>query len=104
MTAFWCLPSKPDLQASPVDTEPLGFASLPHVPKDAANGEASTIGVANGFETQVLLAWGDPLFDGVEPMDFHNPSPEDQAKQFGYNNDFVAFMPLPRGSENSELR
>ena len=101
MTAFWCLPSKPDLQASPVDTEPLGFASLPHVPRDAANGEASTIGVANGFETQVLLAWGDPLFDGVEPMDFHNPSPEDQAKQFGYNNDFVAFMPLPRGSENS---
>lgn len=101
MTAFWCLPSEPVAQASSVDTEPLGFASLPHVSKDAVNGEASTIGVADGFETQVLLAWGDPLFADVEPMDFHNPSPEDQAKQFGYNNDFVAFMPLPRGSENS---
>lgn len=101
MTAFWCLPGESEVAAASTDTEPLRFANLPHVLKDAANGEASTIGVADGFETQVLLAWGDPLFADVEPMDFKNPSAADQAKQFGYNNDFVAFMPLPRGSKNS---
>ena len=100
MTAFWCLPAEADSTAS-TDSEHTGFASLPHVVAEEAGDEASTIGVADGFETQVLLAWGDPLFADVEPMDFHNPSAEDQKKQFGYNNDFVAFMPLPRGSDNS---
>ncbi|MDG2014825.1 MAG: hypothetical protein P8J33_15060, partial [Pirellulaceae bacterium] len=74
MTAFWCYPAEANSPALPTDA---GFAGLPHVVSNVAGDEAATIGVADGFETQVLLAWGDPLFADVEPMNFHNPSAED---------------------------
>ena len=34
-------------------------------------------------------------------FDVGNQTAAAQEKQFGYNNDFVAYMPLPRGSANS---
>jgi secreted PhoX family phosphatase len=49
--------------------------------------------VADGYAAQVVLAWGDPLFAGMKPFDPGSLSADEQARRFGYNNDYVAFFP-----------
>ena len=58
------------------------------------------ITVAEGYQSQVLVSWGDPLFAGVPPFDINSQTAALQEQRFGFNNDFVAYMPLPPGSGN----
>ncbi len=58
--------------------------------------------VAKGYSAEVVLRWGDPVENDALPFAITQQSPKAQAKQFGYNNDFIAFMPLPRGSNSSD--
>lgn len=58
--------------------------------------------VAPGFKTQIVARWGDKLWSDAADFDPQKLTPENQAKQFGYNNDFVAYLPLPLGSDNSD--
>src|SRR5690606_24156148 len=54
-----------------------------------------------GYRADVLVRWGDPLGDGPAFV----PGAADaaaQSRQLGYNNDFLAFLPLPRGSRRSD--
>ena len=57
--------------------------------------------VSPGHHAQVLVRWGDKVLASAPAFDPLNQSADAQETQFGYNNDFVAFMPLPRGSKNS---
>jgi secreted PhoX family phosphatase len=57
--------------------------------------------VSPGHRADVLLRWGDKVAADAPAFDPFNLTAEAQEKQFGYNNDFVAFLPLPRGSKNS---
>jgi len=57
--------------------------------------------VPAGFVHTVLLRWGDPLFPGVPDFDPRAQTASKQAQQFGYDCDFVGFMPLPQGSSSS---
>ncbi len=57
--------------------------------------------VAPGYATQVLIRWGDPLHAGAPEFRPGAQTADEQERQFGANNDFMAFMPLPRGSKNS---
>ncbi|GAB3093456.1 PhoX family phosphatase [Aestuariicella hydrocarbonica] len=47
----------------------------------------------NGYQTQRLLSWGDSLHrqDSFTPDTL---TPAAQAQRFGFNNDFIGFMPL----------
>ncbi|MCB2109361.1 MAG: DUF839 domain-containing protein, partial [Rhodobacteraceae bacterium] len=58
--------------------------------------------VADGHTTQVLLRWGDGLFSDSPRWTPDGQTAEAQARQFGTDNDFIAFMPLPLGSDSSD--
>ncbi|MDM3872208.1 PhoX family phosphatase [Porticoccus sp. W117] len=86
-----CKPNKENI-VSP----PLEFQELPH-------GYDTTHHVAPGYSADVLIRWGDPLL-AEAPDNFSGGAidAESQKKQFGYNNDFIGFQPLPIGSNNSD--
>ncbi len=73
----------------------LGFQEIEHAIDQQAH-------VAKDHDLQVVVSWGDPMFDDSPKFDANNLTPESQLKQFGYNNDFVAYLPLPQGSDNSD--
>ena len=59
--------------------------------------------VAAGYDADVLIRWGDPLFADAPAFDPLKQSAEAQAKQFGYNNDYVGFVQLEGSSERGLL-
>lgn len=88
-----------------------GFASLARAQfasastlrfTEIAHERSATHSLPPGYSAQVLLRWGDPLFRDSPPFAPGKVDAAAQEKQFGYNNDFLAFMPLPRGSENAD--
>ncbi|HEX8868063.1 MAG TPA: PhoX family phosphatase [Lentzea sp.] len=60
------------------------------------------ITVPPGFQQEVVIRWGDAVLDDAPKFDFDNQTPEAQAKQFGFNNDFCGLVPVP-GDPNSWL-
>ena len=57
--------------------------------------------VAPGYNVATLIRWGDPLHTHAPAFDPLRQNAAAQEQQFGANNDFMAFMPLPHGSNNS---
>jgi secreted PhoX family phosphatase len=62
--------------------------------EEVAAGVDGTHHVAEGYQADILLRWGDPLFPDAPAFDPLQQSAAAQLKQFGYNNDYVAFFPL----------
>ncbi|MFB3817167.1 MAG: PhoX family phosphatase [Candidatus Methylomirabilales bacterium] len=54
-----------------------------------------------GYEHTILLRWGDALTPDGPAFDPTAQAAGKQALQFGYDCDFVAFFPLPLGSNSS---
>jgi secreted PhoX family phosphatase len=69
---------------------------------EIAHGETESHVVADGYEAQTLIRWGDPVEPGAPAFDPLKQTAAAQAKQWGYNNDYLAFMPLPRGSSSAD--
>ncbi len=55
---------------------------------------ADTLVVPGGYTSAVLIGWGDPLRESDAAKDPLSITPEEQERRFGYNNDFVAFLPM----------
>ena len=81
-----------------------------------ANGEASrfafkeieagvdeTHHVAEGYDADILLRWGDKVFADSPEFDPLNQTAEAQSRQFGYNNDYVGFIPLEGNPDHGLL-
>ncbi|MFI6991668.1 PhoX family protein [Nonomuraea wenchangensis] len=47
-----------------------------------------------GYRSSVVVRWGDPVLPDAPAFDFDNQTAEAQAKQFGYNCDYVTVLPL----------
>ncbi len=78
--------------ASRETASPFPFTELPA-------GSDERHHVAAGHDAEVLIRWGDPVLPAAPAFDPHNQTPEAQAKQFGYNNDFIGFFPLPGAAD-----
>ncbi len=66
-------------------------------------GVDQTHHVAEGYDAQVLLRWGDPIFADAPEFDPMNQTAEKQARQFGYNTDFIGFIPLDGSADHGLL-
>ena len=68
---------------------PFAFAPVQPVP-----ATVDDVTVPRGFTWTTILSWGDPILPGAPDFDFDGQTPEAQAGQFGYNNDFLALLRL----------
>ena len=59
---------------------------------------AQTDAVAAGHDSRVLIRWGDAVLPEAPIFDPRRVTAASQAMQFGYNNDYLAVLPLERGA------
>lgn len=88
-------PDIPDIGIrSEGSTPPLTFSEIPHLLDDTHH-------VAPGYEARVMVSWGDALFDTAPVFDANRQTATAQSLQFGFNNDFIAYFPLPETDDDS---
>ena len=73
-------------------TPSFAFEELSSTPTEHAE-------VANGYNAQVLMRWGDPVLSGAPAFDPAAQTSAAQARQFGYNNDYLGYFPVPGAAE-----
>ncbi|MGH2615272.1 MAG: alkaline phosphatase PhoX, partial [Thermomicrobiales bacterium] len=86
-------------EATPVTGDTVEAGGLTFVPIALDTGD--DIVVASGHTAIPFLRWGDPLVAGAPDWDLNNQSAAAQEQQFGYNCDWIAYFPLPSGSDSS---
>ncbi|WP_166849474.1 PhoX family phosphatase [Isoptericola sp. BMS4] len=67
-----------------------GLAFGPITPQPAAT---DAFVVPEGYEWSPIIRWGDPILPGGRAFDVAHQTPEQQAKQFGYNCDYLDILP-----------
>ncbi|SEA46685.1 PhoX family protein [Microbulbifer marinus] len=67
--------------------ENLSFSEIPHT-LDARHH------LPKEYSANVLLRWGDPLVASAGSFNPATLTASEQEKRFGYNNDFIGYMPL----------
>ncbi len=82
----------------PSGEPPLSTLSFTELPHDLNEHFA----VAEGYDAQVLVRWGDPLFENMSGFDPRAQTAQEQERRFGFNNDFIGFVSLPLGSSSSD--
>lgn len=78
------------LQSALAQPKPSFTFSFPAVPA----GVDEKHHVAEGYDVNILIRWGDPLSEGKAAFDPRALTAEEQTQRFGYNNDYIAFFPL----------
>ncbi len=69
--------------------------------KEVSAGVDETHHVAEGHDADVLIRWGDPVLPGAPPFDPLQQSAAGQKLQFGYNNDYLGYLPMPGAADAS---
>lgn len=97
-------------QAAAVDAK-HGKPGKPVKPGQAARGlrfepvapnTADQVTVPGGYRQNVVIRWGEPILRGAPAFDPERQTAAAQAGQFGYNNDFLALLPVP-GEHHRQL-
>lgn len=86
-----CLPAWAKISA---DSSTLTFTEI-------EKRYAQSHSISPGYNVQVLLRWGDAILPDAPLFNPRKQFGKAQARQFGYNNDFLAYFPYPRGSNSS---
>lgn len=77
----------------------LAFGAIDPQPVDV-----DALVVPEGYTWDPIIRWGDPILPGGRTFDPNNQSPEQQAKQFGYNCDYLDILPFDLGDERRGTR
>lgn len=77
---------------------PLAFTPIAPVP-----AETDAVTVPEGYDWHAIIKWGDPLFNDSPEFDIMNQTPEAQAKQFGYNNDYLDIIEIGKNGKRAVL-
>ncbi len=72
----------------------LAFGVTPPTPADVDD-----MVVPEGFSWNPILRWGDPLFSRADSFDPNAQTAAKQARQFGYNNDYLDIIRRANGRE-----
>ena len=70
---------------------------------EIAAGSDDNIRVAEGHDAGVLIRWGDKVLADAPAFDPAKQTAAAQATQFGYNNDFLGYVPLQGSSRRGLL-
>ncbi|MEM9401343.1 MAG: PhoX family phosphatase [Pseudomonadota bacterium] len=62
--------------------------------EEIARGIDGAHHVPAGHRADIVIRWGDGLFEDSPPFDPMQQTEAAQLRQFGYNNDFIGFVPL----------
>jgi hypothetical protein len=71
--------------------------------KEVAAGSDETHHVAEGYEADILIRWGDPVLPGAPDFSAQAQTAAKQALQFGYNNDYLGYLPIDGKSDHGLL-
>jgi uncharacterized protein len=69
--------------------------------KEVSAGVDENHYVAEGYDADVLIRWGDPVLPSAPAFDPMNQTAKAQLLQFGYNNDFLGYFPMPGAANPS---
>ncbi|MFI9374707.1 PhoX family protein [Streptomyces parvulus] len=72
--------------------KPQGARGLRFTP--VAPNKDDKVTVPEGYRQDVVIRWGEPILRGAPAFDPEKQTAKAQAGQFGYNNDFLALLPL----------
>ena len=70
--------------------------------KEVSAGVDERHHVADGYDSDILIRWGDPVLPGAPAFDPARQSAAAQKMQFGYNNDFLGYLPMPGAANPSQ--
>ncbi len=62
--------------------------------REVAAGSDERHHVAEGYDADVLISWGDKVLPGAPAFDPKTQTLAKQAGQFGYNNDYLGYIPI----------
>ncbi len=69
--------------------------------REITAGPGTSHAVAEGYDVDVLMRWGDPVLPGAPAFDPLRQTAAAQRLQFGYNNDYVGYLPMPGGDPST---
>lgn len=90
------------LAAAAADEQPAPVSPF-DFPELAVAPSSPTHHVAEGYDADILIRWGDAVLPDAPPFAPGKPDPAAQERQFGYNNDFLGFIPLEGRSDHGLL-
>ncbi|MBA2551514.1 MAG: PhoX family phosphatase [Nocardioidaceae bacterium] len=78
-----------------------GVQNLTFTPVPPNNRDV--VSVPPGYESDVVIRWGDRVLPGAPPFNVYQQTAAAQAQQFGYNCDYVGVLPIDGNPDHATL-